>query len=76
LEDIISSLEKSEKMVEGVEDVKLDILYIGSPRYRLILVAPNYKVAEEVLKSAAQSAVELIENKGGSGNFIRSKDGK
>lgn len=76
LKDIISALEKAENMVQGVEDVKLEILYIGSPRYRLILVAPNYKVAEEVLKSAAQSAVDLIESEGGSGKFIRNKDGK
>ena len=76
LQDIISSLEKAEKMVVGVEDVKLEILYIGSPRYRLILVAPNYKVAEEVLRSSAQAAVDHIEDTGGSGKFIRNKDGK
>jgi len=76
LQEIIVSLEKAEKMVVGVEDVKMEILYIGSPRYRLILVAPNYKVAEEVLKSAAQTAVDHIESGGGAGKFIRHKDGK
>jgi translation initiation factor 2 subunit 1 len=76
LSDIKTSLEKAENMVIGVEDVKLDILYIGSPRYRLILVAPNYKVAEEVLRSSAQAAIDNIEDQGGTGKFIRNKEGK
>jgi translation initiation factor 2 subunit 1 len=76
LSDIKSSLEKAESMAKGIDEVKLNILYIGSPKYRLVLVAPNYKVAEDILRSAAQNAVDNINSRGGLGKFIRNKDGK
>ncbi|MGA1792964.1 MAG: translation initiation factor IF-2 subunit alpha [Thermoplasmatota archaeon] len=76
LSDIKSALEKAEDLAKGIDDVKLNILYIGSPKYRLVLVAPNYKVAEEILRSSAQGAVDQINSKGGLGRFIRNKDVK
>ncbi|MBN1539910.1 MAG: translation initiation factor IF-2 subunit alpha [Candidatus Thermoplasmatota archaeon] len=74
IQDIRSSLEKAESVVKGIDDVKLDILYIGSPRYRLVLVAPNYKVAEDILRSAAQAAVDHLNSRSGSGKFVRNKE--
>jgi len=53
------------------EDASVDVTYIGAPRYRIHVVAPDYKKAEGILKKAAQSAVKLIEKAGGSGEFHR-----
>lgn len=71
LMDIKESLKTAETMVKDEEDVTMKILYIGAPRYRLIISAPDYKTAEDMLKSAADSAVSLLESKNGTGNFIR-----
>lgn len=53
------------------EDVKLDIRYVGSPRHRINVTAPDYKTAEESLKKCAEKAMAVIEEKGGSGKFLR-----
>ncbi len=76
LVDIKEALGKAEAVAKEAEDVKMDILYIGSPKFRLILEAPNYKVAEDVLRSSAQAAVDHIIQKNGMGKFIRNKDAK
>ncbi len=69
--DIKEALSKAEESIKDEEDVKLNILYIGAPRYRLILSAPDYKTAEEVLKTAADSALLILEEQKGTGKFIR-----
>lgn len=76
LDEIKGSLEKAEAVAELEEDIKLEILYVGSPRFRLILEAPNYKVAEDVLRKSADAALDHLEKSGGEGSFIRNKDGK
>jgi translation initiation factor 2 subunit 1 len=69
--DIKESLTEAERSVEGIEDVKLRILYIGAPRYRLVLSAPDYKTAEEILKTAADAGLSVLHKKNGTGKFIR-----
>jgi len=61
--------------VDG-EDIKVDISYVGAPRYRIHVIAPDYKKAESVLKKAAQSAINIIEKAGGSGEFHRYNEQK
>ncbi|MFO8051092.1 MAG: translation initiation factor IF-2 subunit alpha [Thermoplasmatota archaeon] len=73
VDEIKEALNEAEKVAADKEKVKLDILYIGSPRFRLVLEAPNYKVAEEVLRSSAEAALEKIRSKEGEGQFIRNK---
>lgn len=53
------------------EEVKIDIMYTGAPRYRIHVVAPDYKKAENILKKSAQIAIKAIENEGGTGKFHR-----
>lgn len=53
------------------EDVKLEVTYVGSPRYRLKVVAPDYKIAEEVLRESAEVALSIVRGKGGEGKFLR-----
>src|SRR5660397_242733 len=61
--------------VEG-DDIKVDISYVGAPRYRIHVIAPDYKKAEGVLKKAAQSAIKIIEKADGSGEFHRHSEQK
>ena len=56
--------------VDG-KDVRLEISYIGAPRYRIKVIAPDYKKAESVLKKSAQTAVDTIAKLGGHGTFKR-----
>jgi translation initiation factor 2 subunit 1 len=56
------------------ENVRVDITYTGAPRYRIKVIAPDYKKAEAVLKGAATAAVNTIEELGGKGEFHRHID--
>jgi len=71
LDDIKRSLTEADRQGNEEEEVRLDILYIGAPKYRMMLTAPNYKIAEDVLKEAAQAAVDSMESLGGTARFIR-----
>jgi translation initiation factor 2 subunit 1 len=61
--------------VDGNE-INVDISYVGAPRYRIHVIAPDYKKAEGVLKKAAQSAITIIEKAGGNGEFHRYNEQK
>ena len=71
--DGVEIIKKALKQAKRVKDknVALDITYVGAPRYRIHVKAPDYKLAESVLKKAAQSAVKHIEQHGGEGTFHR-----
>jgi len=68
--EIIKKALKQAKRVKD-KDAKLTITYIGAPRYRLHVTAPDYKHAESVLKKSAQAVVKYIEQHGGEGTFLR-----
>ncbi len=68
--EVIRKALKQAKRVKD-KDVTLSVNYIGAPRYRIHVTAPDYKHAEAVLKKAAQSAVKYIEQHGGEGTFHR-----
>jgi translation initiation factor 2 subunit 1 len=71
--DGVEVIRKALKQAKRVKDknVAMDITYVGAPRYRIHVKAPDYKLAESVLKKAAQSAVKHIEQHGGEGAFHR-----
>ena len=71
LEDIKKALDRTSEIASDNEEIKANINYLGAPRFRMHIVAPNYKLAEEVMKEAAEAAVEYIEKVGGTGKFIR-----
>ncbi len=54
-----------------VEDVEIDLIYVGAPKYRIKVTAPDYKEAEKAIEKAASAAVGVVERAGGSGKFIR-----
>ena len=68
--EVIRKALKQAKRIKD-KDATLNITYIGAPRYRIHVNAPDYKHAESVLKKSAQAAVKYIEQHGGEGTFHR-----
>ncbi|WNY25260.1 translation initiation factor IF-2 subunit alpha [Methanolapillus millepedarum] len=52
-------------------DATIEVTYVGSPRYRIRVVAPDYKKAESVLKKASTNSIKYMTENGGSGIFNR-----
>jgi translation initiation factor 2 subunit 1 len=71
VEVIRDALIKAREKGSQEEDVTLDITYVGAPRFRLTVTAPDYKMAEETLRKSAEEALNLIREEGGSGRFLR-----
>jgi len=69
--DIKEALAIAESTMKGKDTIDLSILYVGAPRYRLVLSAPDYRTAEELMREAAESAINHLGSKGGTGKFIR-----
>lgn len=51
------------------EDVEIAVQYAGAPFYRIKVKAPDFKVGEQELEKAAQRALKLIDQRGGTGQF-------
>jgi translation initiation factor 2 subunit 1 len=85
LVDIVGQLELTCPTGDGIERIKaalatamnvttegeVSISYIGAPNYRVTVKAPDYKTAEESLKTAVDAAIGAIEKDGGAGSFAR-----
>ncbi|MBA5942104.1 MAG: translation initiation factor IF-2 subunit alpha [Methanophagales archaeon] len=56
---------------KDTDAVTVECFYIGAPRYKIRVSAPNYKEAEKVLSDAANTAIEIIKRTGGYGKFHR-----
>jgi len=69
VEQLKKALKKAARTKEN--DVILEVRSVGAPRYRIHVTAPDYKLAESVLRKAANSAIEFIEGQGGEGTFHR-----
>ncbi len=69
IDQVKKALKKATKTKK--EDVTLDVKYVGAPRYRIHVTAPDYKLAESVLRDSAQKAITFIEKQGGKGTFHR-----
>ena len=56
---------------ENVKDAKIEITYLGAPRYRLSLVAQDFKTAEKSLKPILEKIEKSIKKQNGKYNFTR-----
>ena len=56
---------------EDSEDAKIDITYLGAPRYRLSLVSQDFKTAEKLLKPILEKIEKSVKKQNGSYNFTR-----
>ncbi len=81
---ILGVLEVSDPTPEGVDHVRdalraaeevdpasVEVHYVGAPKYRVRVVASQYKQAEETLKRATDAALKSIKSAGGQGTFVR-----
>jgi len=68
--EIIKKALKNAKKVTRRKDLMLDIRYIGAPRYSIIVEAADYKIAEKILKKAADKAIEIVKKNNGEGYII------
>lgn len=66
IDDIKAALLLVHKPDEGIT-----IQYTGAPRYRIVVDATDYKMAEEKLKDAANTILNYIKKHGGTGEFFR-----
>ncbi len=69
--DVIKKALKTAGAEEVGEDSTVEVSYVGAPRYRIRVVAPDYKRAENILKHAAMQAIDQVKAQGGEGEFHR-----
>ncbi|MBI3026481.1 translation initiation factor IF-2 subunit alpha [Candidatus Woesearchaeota archaeon] len=67
IEIIKDSLKKAEEAAKG----RISINYLGSGVYRFMVIAPDYKEAEKIMKNASDNAVRNIEEYAGVVEFTR-----
>ncbi|ADN36524.1 translation initiation factor 2, alpha subunit [Methanolacinia petrolearia DSM 11571] len=59
------------------EDVEIELFYVGAPKYRVKVTAPDYKSAEKAINKVAKAAIGVVERAEGYGEFVRKqKSGK
>lgn len=69
--DVIKKALKLANTGKDGDGVLVEITYVGAPRYRIRVVAPDYKKAENILKNTALQAIEQVKKYGGEGEFHR-----
>ena len=71
-EDGVEGIKASLMAPQAVhDDTKITITSDGAPNYRILVKAPNYKQAEEELKSSVDLVLKLLKKEGGNGSFER-----
>jgi len=70
IEKIKAALAMAEDMSSESGTVKVQ--YVGAPKYRIVATEAEFKVAEDLLRKAAEKAVKEIQKQGGTGKFERS----
>ena len=73
--DVIKSALINARASTKTPDVDVDAYYVGSPRYRVRISAPSYKVAENTLQKFADIAIADVKKAGGKGELIRASKG-
>ena len=56
---------------ENVEEAKIEITYLGAPRYRLSLISQDFKIAEKSLKPILEKIEKSVKKQNGKYNFTR-----
>ena len=71
LPDGIVQIKNALLEAERSEKSDLIVQYVGAPKYRIKVNAPDYKTAEEELKKASERAINFIKEHNGDGKFYR-----
>ena len=67
----VELIQKTLSDAENAEDAKIEITYLGAPRYRLSLVAQDFKTAEKSLKPILEKIEKNVKKQSGLYNFTR-----
>ncbi len=70
---IKKALIAAKEAIKNGSDINIDIYTMGAPRYKVEVVAKDYKQAEDALKKVVDTALRMIKEEGGNGTFIREK---
>ncbi|MBM4249213.1 MAG: translation initiation factor IF-2 subunit alpha [Euryarchaeota archaeon] len=73
--DGINRIKEALVKAAGTGKGQISIQYLGAPRYRILVNALDYKVAEDILQEAVDRALGAIKAAGGKGDFVREKGG-
>src|SRR5439155_1462543 len=57
------------KAVQEDDGITVKVQYIGAPRYRIVVRAPDYKTAEDEIEKAANRVIKALTAKGGEAKF-------
>jgi len=70
-----AALKKAKETIKSepsdTNGLKLECFYIGAPKYKMRITAPDYKKAESILSDAASAAIEEVKKNEGYGKFYR-----
>jgi translation initiation factor 2 subunit 1 len=66
IRDALLKAEQSE-----YEDVKIKVKYVGAPNYSIMVEAPDYKIAEDMMKKAVKRVCDHIQHYNGQCEFGR-----
>jgi translation initiation factor 2 subunit 1 len=69
--DGVDSIKRAILKGMGQAENHVKVQYVGAPRYRVVISAPDYKVAEEDLRQVTDAMIEEIKGCGGEGAFHR-----
>ncbi len=69
--NILKSVFAKAKSLKKPEGSEVKIFTLGAPRYRIEVMAGNYKEAEDLLERAVQTSLKAIKAEGGEGKFSR-----
>lgn len=66
-----NGVEVIKEALVSVKDDDISIQCVGAPRYRMVVKSSDYIEAENILKKAAQKAIDVVLEAGGEGEFYR-----
>lgn len=69
--DGITHIRKALTEAEKNKNADVSIQYVGAPRYRLVVKAPDYKTAEDEMNKTVEQIVNDIVSAGGDARFSR-----
>jgi translation initiation factor 2 subunit 1 len=71
LPDGVDHIREALLTAQKSNEVEIEVQYIGAPRYRLVVNAPDYKLAEEELQAASERVIKYIEAHEGKAKYQR-----